>query len=79
MPRCAKIKKQYGKLFNSSVLYSVYSFYPIISSQGVMDIEGNIYTGVAEVMDDPLIQKYHIPGDGGQGDGSFVLTDRNAG
>ena len=60
MPRCAKIKKQYGKLFNSSVLCSVYSFYPIISSQGVMDIEGNIYTGVAEVMDDPLIQKYQM-------------------
>ena len=23
-----------------------------------MDIEGNVYTGIAEVMDDPLIQKY---------------------
>lgn len=40
------------------MLEEVYSKYPIISSQGVMDIEGNIYTGVAEVMDDPLIQKY---------------------
>ena len=29
-----------------------------ISSQGVMDIEGNIYNSVTEVMDDPLIQKY---------------------
>ena len=36
----------------------VHAKYPIISSQGVMDIDGNIYTGVAEVMDDPLIQKY---------------------
>ena len=40
------------------MLQEVYAKYPIISSQGVMDIEGNIYTGVAEVMDDPLIQKY---------------------
>ena len=40
------------------MLKEVYAKYPIITSQGVMDIEGNIYTGVAEVMDDPLIQKY---------------------
>lgn len=40
------------------MLKELYSKYPIISAQGVMDIEGNIYTGVAEVMDDPLIQKY---------------------
>ena len=40
------------------MLEEVYAKYPIISSQGVMDIEGNIYTGVADVMDDPLIQKY---------------------
>lgn len=40
------------------MLKELYEHYPIISSQGVMDIEGNIYTGVAEVMDDPLIQKY---------------------
>lgn len=40
------------------MLEEVYAKYPIISSQGVMDIEGHIYTGVAEVMDDPLIQKY---------------------
>ena len=40
------------------MLQELYSKYPIISSQGVMDIEGNIYTGVAEVMDDPLIRKY---------------------
>ena len=40
------------------MLKEVYEKYPIITSQGVMDIDGNIYTGVAEVMDDPLIQKY---------------------
>lgn len=40
------------------MLKEVYEHYPIISSQGVMDIEGNIYSGVAEVMDDPLIKKY---------------------
>ena len=40
------------------MLKELYEHYPIISSQGVMDIEGNIYTGVAEIMDDPLIQKY---------------------
>ena len=40
------------------MLEEVYGKYPIISSQGVMDIDGNIYTGVAEVMSDPLIQKY---------------------
>ena len=40
------------------MLGELYEHYPIISSQGVMDIDGNNYTGVAEVMDDPLIQKY---------------------
>lgn len=40
------------------MLGELYEHYPIISSQGVMDIDGNIYTGVAEVMDDPLIRKY---------------------
>lgn len=40
------------------MLKELYAKYPIISAQGVMDIDGNIYTGVAEVMDDPLIQKY---------------------
>lgn len=43
------------------MLKEVYAKYPVISSQGVIDIDGNIYTGVAEVMDDPLIRKYqHI-------------------
>ena len=40
------------------MLGELYEKYPIISAQGVMDIEGNVYTGIAEVMDDPLIQKY---------------------
>lgn len=40
------------------MLKELYAKYPIISAQGVMDIEGNVYTGVAEVMDDPLIRKY---------------------
>lgn len=40
------------------MLKELYEHYPIISSQGVMDIDGNVYDNVAEVMDDPLIQKY---------------------
>ena len=40
------------------MLEEVHEKYTIISSQGVIDIDGNVYTGVAEVMDDPLIQKY---------------------
>ncbi|WP_196811519.1 LTA synthase family protein [Butyrivibrio sp. VCD2006] len=40
------------------MLKELHEKYPIISSQGVMDKDGNIYTGVAEVMDDPLIKKY---------------------
>lgn len=40
------------------MLKEVHEKYPVISSQGVMDSEGNIYTGVAELADDPLIRKY---------------------
>ena len=40
------------------MLKELHEKYPIISAQGVMDAEGNVYTGVAEVMDDPLIKKY---------------------
>ena len=40
------------------MLKEVHEKYPIISSQGVMDSDGNVYTGVAELADDPLIQKY---------------------
>ena len=40
------------------MLREVYEKYPVITSQGVIDIDGNYYTGVAEIIDDPLIQKY---------------------
>ncbi len=40
------------------MLGELYEKYPVITSQGVIDSAGNLYSGVAEVMDDPLIQKY---------------------
>ena len=40
------------------MLKELHEKYPIISSQGVMDADGNVYAGVAEIADDPLIQKY---------------------
>ena len=40
------------------MLKEVHEKYPVITSQGVMDSDGNIYTGVAEILDDPLIKKY---------------------
>ena len=40
------------------MLKEVHEKYPIISSQGVMDSEGNVYAGIADVADDPLIKKY---------------------
>ena len=40
------------------MLEELHEKYPIVSSQGVMDKDGNVYTGVAELMDDPLIRKY---------------------
>ena len=40
------------------MLKEVHEKYPVISSQGVIDKDGNVYGGVAEVMDDPLIRKY---------------------
>ncbi len=40
------------------LLKEVYEKYPVISSQGVIDDEGNVYDNVAELMDDPLIRKY---------------------
>lgn len=40
------------------MLKEVYEKYPVISSQGVMDKDGNVYAGVADVADDPLIKKY---------------------
>ena len=40
------------------MLGEVYEKYPILSAQGVMDAEGNVYAAAAELADDPLIQKY---------------------
>jgi len=40
------------------MLKEVHEKYPIISSQGVVDADGIVYGSVAELMDDPLIQKY---------------------
>lgn len=40
------------------MLREVHEKYPIISAQGVIDAEGNTYSSVAELMDDPLIRKY---------------------
>ena len=40
------------------MLEEVHEKYPIISSQGVVDTEGNVYDNVAMLLDDPLIRKY---------------------
>lgn len=40
------------------MLKQVHEKYPVISSQGVIDAEGNVYDNVAVLADDPLIQKY---------------------
>ncbi|MBR0368923.1 MAG: LTA synthase family protein [Clostridia bacterium] len=40
------------------MLREVCDKYPIVTSQGVIDAEGNFYSSVAELMDDPLIRKY---------------------
>lgn len=40
------------------MLKEVHDKYPVISSQGVMDSDGNVYSGVAELSEDPLIKKY---------------------
>ena len=40
------------------MLKEVHERYPVISSQGVIDAEGNVYGSVAELVNDPLIQKY---------------------
>ncbi len=40
------------------MLKELYEHYPVLSSQGVIDIEGNAYNSVEEIMDDPLIRKY---------------------
>ncbi len=40
------------------MLEEVYESYPIISTQGVLSASGKIYSGVSDIMDDPLVQKY---------------------
>ena len=40
------------------MLQEIYESYPVFSSQGVIDIEGNIHDTTEDVMADPLIQKY---------------------
>lgn len=40
------------------MLKEAHEKYPVISSQGVIDADGNLYGSVAELQDDPLIQKY---------------------
>lgn len=40
------------------MLKEVHEKYPVISSQGVVDSEGNVYDNVAVLLDDPLIRKY---------------------
>ena len=40
------------------MLKELHTKYPVISSQGVIDSEGNVYDNVAVLLDDPLIQKY---------------------
>ena len=40
------------------MLKELHEKYPVISSQGVIDANGNVYDNVAELADDPLIRKY---------------------
>lgn len=40
------------------LLKEVHEKYPIISSQGVADANGNVYDNVAVLLDDPLLRKY---------------------
>lgn len=40
------------------LLRALHEKYPVISSQGVVDAEGNVYDNVAELMDDPLVRRY---------------------
>ena len=40
------------------MLKEVHEKYPVISSQGVIDADGNMYDNVVVLLDDPLIQKY---------------------
>jgi hypothetical protein len=40
------------------MLKDVYEQYPVITSQGVIDKDGNYYSGIGELAEDPLIQMY---------------------
>ena len=40
------------------MLEELHGKYPVISSQGVVDADTNVYGNVEEVLDDPLMQKY---------------------
>ena len=40
------------------MMKDVYEKYPVITSQGVLDNEGMLYSGVNDLSDDPLIQMY---------------------
>ena len=40
------------------MLKELYEAYPMLTSQGVVSTDGELYDSVAEVMDDPLIRKY---------------------
>lgn len=40
------------------MLEEVHEKYPILTSVGIFDSEGNIYRSVQELMDDPIIRKY---------------------
>lgn len=41
------------------MMKDVYEKYPVITSQGIIDSDGNFYAGISELADDPLIQMYH--------------------
>ena len=40
------------------MMKDVYEKYPVITSQGVLDNEGILYSGVNDLSEDPLIQMY---------------------
>lgn len=42
------------------MLEAVHERYPVISAMGVVDAEGNVYSGVEELADDPLIRTYRF-------------------
>lgn len=42
----------------AQMLREVHEKYPVVSAMGVIDSDGNVYAGVSDVLDDPLIQKY---------------------